>query len=82
MFMAAIPLLPTPHPTNIPSTTVSNDQLTIPNSVGIKIFLKSRGILTVPKSISSLPDIKVKPLFYTRNLFFINIAKITLNTDK
>ena len=65
--MAAIPLLPTPHPTNIPSTTVSNDQLTIPNSVGIKIFLKSRGILTVPKSISSLPDIIVNFAVYRKN---------------
>ena len=67
MFIAAIPWLPTPHPTNMPSATVSSDQLAMPINVGKNICLKSLETFTVPKSISSLPDIIVNFAVYRKN---------------
>ena len=54
MLMAAMPSLPIPCPTNIPSMAVTADILNMPNSVGTKYFLKSVNTPAVPKSIASL----------------------------
>ena len=54
MLMAAMPSLPIPCPTNMPSMAVTADMLNMPNSVGIKYFLNSVNTFTVPKSIASL----------------------------
>ena len=54
MLMAAIPSLPTPCPTKIPSTTVTAEMLTMPKRVGMKYFLNNANTLTVLRSMASL----------------------------
>lgn len=54
MLIAAMPSLPMPWPTNIPSMAVTADVLSIPSSVGMKNFLNSLNTFNVLKSIASL----------------------------
>ena len=54
IFMAAIPSLPTPWPTKIPSMAVTVDMLSIPSKVGMKYFLNRVNTFSVLKSIASL----------------------------
>ncbi len=51
---AAIPSLPTPCPTKIPSMAVTADMLTMAKSVGKKYLLKRENTLALLKSIASL----------------------------
>ena len=54
IFTAAIPSLPTPCPTNIPSIAVTADILSIPSNVGTKYFRNNVNTFSVLKSIASL----------------------------
>lgn len=65
IFIAAIPSLPIPCPTYAPSMAVTADILSIPRSVGMKIFLNSLNTFTVPRSIASL-FMKIPPFFILR----------------
>jgi len=53
MLMAAMPSLPTPWPTNIPSATVTAEIDSMPSSVGTKRRRKRVETRTVPKSMAS-----------------------------
>ena len=52
IFTAAIPSLPTPCPTKIPSMVVTADILNIPNRVGKNSFLNRMETFSFPKSIT------------------------------
>ena len=54
ILIAAMPSLPTPCPTNIPSIAVTADILNMPNKVGMKYLLNKVNTFTVFKSIASL----------------------------
>ena len=54
MLMAAMPSLPTPWPTKMPSATVTAEMLSIPSSVGTKNLRNRRPTCSVPRSNASL----------------------------
>ena len=57
--MAAMPSLPTPWPTQMPSMAVTADMPSMPSSVGMKYFQNSLNTLTLLRSIESFSSLSI-----------------------